>query len=298
MSLRNVRDAIAIGAGGGWSCTGMRFDDRRVATVAHRLIRTKVRTESALRSGFQTRWRYPATMDRTSMPPSSLRGRASAAGRSAGGHARDAGEALVELVGALVHRAIDRMLLTDDRVTSAAEGKRLLAGEEEKEAVAGDIQRVVVLSATIVRRLLRGARLAKVPWVMVASSALSVGVSVRTGVHELRILASLVAHRLEQAGGARGDPALVKKLAIDLYLHPKRAPQATDDTLHLVRLTRKWVLSGAFGRKTSKRAAKALDAAERLDVAELSARWAEARSRSRRPGEEHPPAESRSALTV
>jgi hypothetical protein len=237
-------------------------------------------------------------MDRPSMPPSSLRGRASAAGRSAGAHARDAGEALVELVGGLVHRAIDRMLLTDDRVTSAAEGKRLLAGEEEKEAVAGDIQRVVVLSAPIVRRLLRGARLTKVPWVMVASSALSVGVSVRTGVHELRILASLVAHRLEQAGGAPSDPALVEKLAIDLYLHPKRAPQVTDDTLHLVRLTRKWVLSGAFGRKTSKRAAKALDAAERLDVAELSARWAEARSRPRRPGEEHPPAESRSALTV
>jgi hypothetical protein len=33
------------------------------------------------------------------------------------------------------------------------------------------------------------------------------------------------------------------------------------------------VLGGAFGRETSKRAAKALDAAERLDVAELVARW-------------------------
>jgi len=62
------------------------------------------------------------------------------------------------------------------------------------------------------------------------------------------------------------DPVLVKKLAIDLYLAPKRTPRLADERLRLVRLTRKWVLGGAFGRKTSKRAARALDAAERLDV--------------------------------
>jgi hypothetical protein len=43
--------------------------------------------------------------------------------------------------------------------------------------------------------------------------------------------------------------------------------------LRLVRLTRKWVLLGAFGRKTSTRAGKALDAAEKLDAKELAARW-------------------------
>jgi hypothetical protein len=32
-------------------------------------------------------------------------------------------------------------------------------------------------------------------------------------------------------------------------------------------------MSGAFGRKTSKRATRALDAAEQLDAAALSARW-------------------------
>ena len=94
---------------------------------------------------------------------------------------------------------------------------------------------------------------------------------------------------------APADPALVKKLAIDLYLHPKRTPQATDDTLHLVRLTRKWVLTGAFGRKTSKRAAKALDAAERLDAAELSARWAQLHPP---PPADDLPTQDRSALTV
>jgi hypothetical protein len=182
---------------------------------------------------------------------------------------------LVDAVAQVVDRAIDRMLLSDERVTSAAEGRRLLAGDTEAETVTGDIQRIVVLAVPVVRRLARGARLTRVPWLVVASSAISVGVAVRTGIRELRVIASVVAYRLELATGAPSDPALVKKLAIDLYLQPKRPPQVHDDTLRLVRLTRKWVLGGAFGRKTSKRAGRALDAAERLDGAPLSARWAE-----------------------
>src|SRR5436190_5988763 len=193
-------------------------------------------------------------MEAPSTPRRSLAGRVSRAGKRAGAEAREAGAALREAVGALVERAIDRMLLTGERVTSAAEGKRLLAGEADTEALAGDIQRVVVLAVPVIRRLVRGARFTRVPWVMVASSAVSIGIGVRTGVRELQVLASLVAHQLEQAGGAPSDPALVKKLAIDLYLHPKRTPHLADDRLRLVRLTRKWVLSGAFGRKTSKRA--------------------------------------------
>jgi hypothetical protein len=90
-------------------------------------------------------------------------------------------------------------------------------------------------------------------------------------VRELQVIASLIAHRIEQTAGAPADPALVRKLAIDLYLHPKRAPDPTDDGLHLVRLSRRWVLSGAFGRNTSKHAEKALDAAERLDASTFAA---------------------------
>jgi hypothetical protein len=212
-------------------------------------------------------------------PPRSLRDRVSSAGKGARVHALKASDALVETVGGLADRAIDRMLLTDERVTSAADGKRLLAGQADTEAFAGDIQRVVVLAVPILRTLARGARLTRVPWVMVASSAVSVGVAVRTGVRELQVLASLVAHRFEQAEGVPRDPALVKKLAIDLYLAPKRTPRRADDRLRLVRLTRKWVLGGAFGRKTSKRAARALDAAERLDAVALSARWEAVRRR-------------------
>jgi hypothetical protein len=203
-----------------------------------------------------------------------LGGRFGAAARSTGVGARNAGEALVEAVGGAVNRAIDRTLLSDERVASAAEGKKLLAGEAA-ETFTSDMQRVVVLAVPVVRRLARGARLTRVPWVMVASSSISVGVAVSTGVRELRVIASLVAHRLEQATGDRSDPALVKKVAVDLYLHPKRPPRVDDGRLPFVRLTRKWVSVGVFGRKTAKRAAGALDAAERLDGAALSARWAE-----------------------
>ena len=176
-------------------------------------------------------------------------------------------------VSTLVSRAVDEILLSDKRVTSAAEGRRLLAGDEQTESHAEDIQRVIVLAVPVLRALARGARFVKVPWVIIGSTAISVGVAVRTGMREIQVLSSLVAHRLEQATGEPADPALVKKLALDLYLHPKRKLRLTDDKLHLVRLTRKWVLGGIFGRKTAKRADRALHAAESLDPATLAASW-------------------------
>lgn len=202
-----------------------------------------------------------------------LRARATSAGRAAGTTTQKAGAALVEAVGELAEAAVDRVLLTEERVTSAAEGRRRLAGGSDTEELSDKVQRVVMLATPIVRIVARGARLTRLPWAMIASSSVSIGLTVRTGVRELQVLASLVAHRLEQATGAPSDPALVKKVAIDLYLDPKRAPDPTDTRLRLVRLTRKWVLLGAFGRKTSTRAGKALDAAEKLDAKELAARW-------------------------
>jgi hypothetical protein len=209
--------------------------------------------------------------------PRSLRDRARSAGKAGGGGARNAGESLVQAVGGLVDHAIERVLLSDERVTSAAEGKRLLAGEAEVEARADKIQRVIVAAVPVVRVLARGARFTRVPWVMIASSAVSIGVAVRVGVRELQVLASLVAHRLEQGADGPADPALVKNVAIDLYLDPKRAPDPADDRPRLVGLSRKWVLSGAFSRNTSRQAAKALDAAERLDASTLTTRWATTR---------------------
>jgi hypothetical protein len=204
--------------------------------------------------------------------------RSVSAGKKAGANASRAGDSLVRAVGRLVNRAVDEMLLGDKRVSSAAEGRRLLARNEQTESRAEDIQRIIVLAVPVIRALARGARVVKVPWVIVGSTAVSVGVAVRMGVREIQVLSSLVAHRLEQATGAPADPALVEKLAIDLYLHPKRKVVLSDDKLHLVRLTRKWVLGGVFGRNTEKRADRALAAAERLDAAMLAASWDTLRS--------------------
>jgi hypothetical protein len=202
-----------------------------------------------------------------------LRTRATSAARGASAASQRAGGELVEAVGRLADAAVDRVLLSEARVTSAAEGKRQLAGRSESEVLADKVQRVVVLATPIVRALARGARFTRLPWAMVASSSVSIAITVRTGVRELQLLASLIAYRLEQATGAPSDPKLVKKVAIDLYLNPRRIPDPTANRLRLVRLTRKWVLLGALGRKTSKRAAKALETAEKLDAKELAARW-------------------------
>jgi hypothetical protein len=184
--------------------------------------------------------------------------------------------ALLEAVWRLVDAAVDRVVLSDDRVTSAAEGRQRLAKQEGTEELSDKVQRVVVLATPVVRILARGAKVAKftkLPWAMIASSSVSMGIAVRTGVREIQVLSSLVAYRIEQATGASADPKLVEKVAVDLYLDPKRKPDLRDDRVHIVRLTRKWVLRGAFGRSTAKRAGKALDAAERLDGAELAAHW-------------------------
>ena len=195
------------------------------------------------------------------------------AGKRAGTDARRASRALVHAVSDLVGKAVDQVLLGDVRVGSASEARQLLKQDEQAEALAGDIQRVVALGVPLVRRLARGARVMKVPWVFVASTTLSIGVAVRSGVKEIQALSSLIAHRLEQATGTPADPALVKKLAVDLYLHPRRTPNLNNERPRIVRLTRKWLLGGAFGRKTQRRASRAFDAAERIDAAALAAEW-------------------------
>jgi hypothetical protein len=197
---------------------------------------------------------------------------AGSAGRSAGAATVKSGTALVNAVGKLVEAAVAHVLLSDDRVTSAAEGRLRLAGQTGSEELADKVQRVVVLATPVVRVAARGAKFTRLPWVMIASSSVAIAVAVRTGVREIQVLSSLVAYRIEQATGRPADPQLVEKVAVDLYLDPKRKPDLSDDRIRLVRLTRKWLLLGAFGRSTSKRAGKALEAAERLDGRELAAR--------------------------
>jgi hypothetical protein len=172
----------------------------------------------------------------------------------------------------VVHQAFERLLSSDFHVTTAAEAKRLLAEHEDTEEMTDAIQRFVAIATPVARVALRGVRFTRVPWVLVASSAVSIGVTVRNGVRELQALAALLAHRFEQETGGSPDQALLQKLTLELYLKPRRAPDVSDLGLPLVRLARRWIVSGALGRDTRGKTEKALDAAERLDLAALAAR--------------------------
>jgi hypothetical protein len=172
--------------------------------------------------------------------------------------------------GDLVHQAFERLISSDVRVTTAAEGKRLLAEDDDTEQMTDAIQRFVGIATPVVRIALRGARFTRIPWVLVASSSVSIGVTVRTGVRELQVLAALLAHRFEEETGGQPDAALLQKLTLELYLRPRRTPNVSDLSLPLARLVRGWIFSGALGRNTHGKTDKALDAAERLDLTVLS----------------------------
>ena len=174
--------------------------------------------------------------------------------------------ALVRAAGNLLDDLVDRVLRNEERVATAAEGKLLIAADDGMEDVADRVQRFVGVATPTVRVLARGARFTRVPWVLVASTAVSLTTTVRAGVREVRVLGSLLAFRLEQVSGAPADPALVKKLAVELYLAPKRKPDVARLDLPLAQLARRWLLRGVFGRDTRKAAEKALDAAEQLDL--------------------------------
>ncbi len=176
-------------------------------------------------------------------------------------------QAVQRAAGDVVQRAFERLLSSDLQVTSAAEGKRILAEDDDTEQMTDAIQRFVGIATPVVRIALRGARFTRVPWVLVASSSVSIGATVKTGVRELRVLAALLAHRFEEETGSQPDAALLQKLTLELYLRPRRTPNVADVSLPLARLARRWIVSGALGRNTRGKTDKALDAAERLDVA-------------------------------
>jgi len=172
--------------------------------------------------------------------------------------------------GDLVHDGFDRLLSSEIRVTTAADAKRLLADQGDTEELTDAIQRFVAIATPAVRILLRGARFTRVPWVLVASSAISMGVTVRNGVRELQAVAALLAYRFENETGAPPDPAVLQKLTLELYLKPRRTPNLTEVGLPLAQLARRWIVSGVFGRSTRRKTEKALDAAERLDMRQIA----------------------------
>jgi hypothetical protein len=180
-------------------------------------------------------------------------------------------ETVARSAGQVVSQAFERLLSSDLRVTTPAEGKRLLAGDDRSEELADTVQRFVGVATPILRVVARGARFTRVPWVLVASSTVSLGVTVRTGVRELQVLAAFLAFRFEQETGALPEPALLQKLTLELYLAPRKTPDVSDRRLPLVRLARRWILSGVIGRDSRGKTGKALDKAAELDLGTLAA---------------------------
>ena len=180
--------------------------------------------------------------------------------------------ALVRALAALYDGAVDRLLANDERVTSARQGKAIIAGDDGAEELADRIQRVAVLAVPLVRTAARGARFTRVPWVLVASTVASTTLTIRAGVREVQTIASFLAYRIEQQTQAPADPALVKKLTFELYLSPRSTPTYRHAPV-AVAAPAALALGGALGRDTGRQAAKALDAVERLDVAAAVARW-------------------------
>ncbi len=192
-----------------------------------------------------------------------------AASRSNGGAAVDeAGSSLYE-------RAVDRVLAIPERVTTADEGKALLAADQRVEAVTDKLQKAVVFAVPVLRALSKGSRFSGMPWALVASTTISVGVTVRAGVREVQVLRALVADRVERETARPADGTLVKKLAVELYLDPGNEPDLSDRRPRYGSLVTHWLFRGAIGRDTRKTATKALEAAEELDVQPLVARWSE-----------------------
>jgi hypothetical protein len=176
-------------------------------------------------------------------------------------------QSLQRAAGDVVHQAFERLLSSDLHVTSAAEGKRILAEDDDTEQMTDAIQRFVAIATPLGRIVLRGARFTRIPWALVASSSVSIGVTVRSGVRELQVLASLLAHRFDEESGAQPGAALLQKLTLELYLRPHRTPDVSDLSLPLTQLVRRWIVSGALGGNTRGKTDQALDAAERLDIA-------------------------------
>jgi hypothetical protein len=121
----------------------------------------------------------------------------------------------------------------------------------------------------------RSGRFVPIPSVFLVSTALSAGMTARRGLRELQVVTALVNHRIEQGTGELADPALVRAVAVALYLDPLLAPEPSRGRLRLARVGRRWAVRGVLGRDTGG-AARALAAAERLDGAAQAARWDEA----------------------
>jgi hypothetical protein len=176
----------------------------------------------------------------------------------------------------LYDKAIDSMLATPHQVSSRDEALTLLSKEGDTEAVASQIQKLALMLTPIVRRVAATRKVPgvkRIPFAAGAITVASISTAIRSGVRDVQVIGSYLASRVEQVSGRPADPRLVKKLTVDLYLHPGRQPAMHDRRIRLTGLLRTWILKGAFGRDVTKQARKAVGAVEKLDVGAVMRAW-------------------------
>lgn len=181
--------------------------------------------------------------------------------------------AAADLAARTYRSGVGRALAPSVRVTSAAEGRALLLSGDHPEVLSDRMQKLAIAAVPLVRLARRTGRFAKVPSVVVATTALSAGMTVRQGVREVQVVAALVEHGIEQATGQPADPDLVQALAVELYLDPRRPPKPRRGPVRVGALARRWTWRGTLGWDTGAAADRALEAAEHLDYAAEVARW-------------------------
>jgi hypothetical protein len=182
----------------------------------------------------------------------------------------------VGATGRLYDAAIDRVLASHYEIPDAATARRVLdePGGVDVSAVADQIQQLAVVAMPIVRRVAKANKipgLKKVPVVLSLVTVGNVVRAIRQGVREVQVVASYLAARVAALTGAPPDPALVKRLAVQLYLHPSRPVATTGGRPDMAGLLRRWLLHGLFGRTSSAAAHRAIDAIQRLDLSSVIA---------------------------
>jgi hypothetical protein len=190
---------------------------------------------------------------------------------------RERAAEVVAMVGSLYDRAIDAVLGRDDRPVTASQAKKLLkGGATDQREVADQIQTIAMVATPVIRRLaivrkIPGVK--RVPLVLTATTTAAVAARLRAGVREVQVIGSYLASRIEAVTGRPADPALVKRAAVELYIKPERAPTLDARRIPLTGLARMWLVRGFLGRDSTKKATKAIDAVDRLDVHGLLHDW-------------------------
>jgi hypothetical protein len=183
----------------------------------------------------------------------------------------------VAALGDLYDRAVDSVLIRPHEITTAEEAVALSRSDFawNADALTDQVRKVALVLLPLLRRtgmVARAPGLRRVPGIAVATTLAAVTTQLWSGVKELQILAALIATRLQRAG-YEADSPLVKRLAIELYTHPDRQPMLLSVPTSITKMVARWTVAGIFGRNTSRRARKAFEAAEHLDLDAVMANW-------------------------